>query len=741
MIFVDLGQSLLFCVGWIMTTRRTLLAGAGAFAGAGFVGFQPVFAATRPPVARVEPVVMSRFGITTTDPYRWMENPKDPDWMPYVKGQGAYARQVLDAIPGRSALERRIAGLSGGTEAVRDIQRAGDNLFLTVRPAGASTIRLEVKGPDGERRVLLDPNLMKGEDGVHISIDWWRASPDGAYVVYGSSPAGSEESVGRIIRVADGVTLSETFERALFGPALWLPDSSGFFLNRLSDKSVPGSPEYFMKSVCWLHKLGENPKDDLIVATFGLNKIVDLTEVEIPIIFPSDDSRFALLLGVDGVRREVSIWSAPLEGISVGSPTWTKICAQNDRITGYALSGSTLYLVSEKESPLGRVVAINLESPSLANAMEVVPASKNPIEGIGVASDGLYIQIMDGGPQRLRRLSKDGKLSDIRMPFEAGIYAIFGNVNRAGIDMVLGGWLQHRAIWNYEPESDRFSNTGLSPTPDIDLSAYESKRFLAKAKDGVEIPYVIISAKNATKRGPAPCLADAYGAYQISNTPFLNLRMLAMMEQGGIFMFASVRGGGDFGRPWYEAGKKATKSNTWNDYIACCEDMISRGLTSPSKLTIKGTSAGGIAVGRAMTTRPELFAGVICDVGSMNSSRTEVEQNGPGNFPEFGDPSVAEDYRNLVGMDTYLNVKDDIAYPAVMVITGATDPRVAPYHGAKLAARLQSLPKQKKPVIMRVTFDEGHGIGSTREQIDSKSADEFAFTLWRAGVAGFQPRA
>ncbi len=724
-----------------MTTRRKLLAGAGAVAGAGLVGFQPAFAAIRPPVARVEPVVMSRFGITTTDPYRWMENPKDPEWVPYAKGQGAYARHVLDAIPGRAALEKRIASLSGGTEAVRDIQRAGDNLFLSVRPVGASTIRLEVQGSDGKRRVLLDPNLMKGEDGVHISIDWWQASPDGRYVVYGASPAGSEESVGRILRVADGVTLYPIFERALFGPALWLPDSSGFFLNRLSEKTVPGTPEYFMKSVCWLHKLGQDIKDDLKVATFGLNKVTDLTEVEVPIVLPSDDSKFALLLGVDGVRREVSIWSATLDGIVQGNPDWTKICAQDDKITGYAHSGSTLYLISEKENPLGRVIAIDLEAPSLAKAKEVVPASQNPIENIDVASDGLYIQIMDGGPQRLRRLSKDGKTSDIKMPFEVGIYSIFANVNRPGIDMVLSGWLQHRAIWNYDPESDRFSDTGLSPVPDIDLSPFESQRFLAKAKDGTQIPYVVISAKNATKRGPAPCLADAYGAYQISNTPFLQLRMLAMMEQGGTFMFASVRGGGDFGRPWYEAGKKATKSNTWNDYIACCEDMIARGLTSPSKLTIKGTSAGGIAVGRAMTTRPDLFAGVICDVGSMNTSRTEVEQNGPGNYPEFGDPSVSEDYRNLVAMDTYLNVKDDVAYPAVMVITGATDPRVAPFHGGKLAARLQALPKQKKPVIMRVTFDEGHGMGSTREQIDSKSADEYAFTLWRAGVPRFQPRA
>ncbi len=724
-----------------MATRRKLLAGAGAMAGAGLVGFQPAFAAIRPPVARVEPVVMSRFGITTTDPYRWMENPKDPEWVPYAKGQGTYARHVLDAIPGRAALEKRIASLSGGTEAVRDIQRTGDKLFLTVRPVGASSVRLEVQGPDGKRRVLFDPNTQKGEDGVHISLDWWRASPDGKYVVYGSSPAGSEESVGRILRVADGVTLSAVFERALFGPALWLSDSSGFYLNRLSDKSVPGTPEYCMKSVCWLHRLGQDTKDDLKIATFGLNAIADLTEVEVPIVFPSEDSKFALLLGIDGVRREVSIWSATLDGIVQGNPAWTKICAQDDKITGYALSGSTLYLISENENPLGRVVAIDLEAPSLAKAKEVVPASKNPIEGIGVASDGLYIQIMDGGPQRLRRLSKDGKLSDIKMPFEAGIYSIFGNVNRPGLDMVLGGWLQHRAIWNYDPESDRFTDTGLSPIPDIDLSPFESQPFLAKAKDGTQIPYVVISAKNATKRGPAPCLADAYGAYQISNTPFLQLRMLAMMEQGGIFMFASVRGGGDFGRPWYEAGKKATKSNTWNDYISCCEDMIARGLTSPSKLIIRGTSAGGVAVGRAMTTRPDLFAGVICDVGCVNLSRSEVEQNGPGNFPEFGDPSVAEDYRNLIAMDTYFNVKDDVAYPAVMVITGITDPRVGPHQGGKLAARLQALPKQKKPVIMRVTFDEGHGMGSTREQIDSKSADEYAFTLWRAGVARFQPRA
>ena len=724
-----------------MTTRRKLMAGIGASAGIGLIGFQPAYAAIRPPVARVEPVVMTRFGITTIDPYRWMENPKDPDWVPYAKAQGAYARHVLDRLPGRAELEKRIAALSGATEAVRDLQRAGNNLFLTVRPAGASSARLEVQGEDGTRRVLFDPNTAKTESGAHVSLDWWRASPDGTHVVYGSSPAGSEESVGRVIRVADGVTLKEVFERALFGPAYWLPDSSGFFINRLSDQTMQGTPDYFMKSVCWFHKLGDDPKDDLKAATFGLHQMVDLTEVEFPILMTADDSDFGLLLGIDGVRRELSIWSAPLEGITKGLPVWTKICSQADTITGFAHSGSTLYLTSEKENPLGRVVAVDLKEPSLTSAREVVPASRNPIEALSVASDGLYIQIMDGGPQRLRRLSKDGRLHDLTMPFEAGIYAVFSSATRPGLDMVLSGWLQHRSIWNYNPDTDQFSDTGLSPKPNIDLTPFESKRYLAKAKDGTQIPYVVMAAKNATKRGPAPCLADAYGAYQVSNTPFVNPRSLAMMELGGILMFASVRGGGDYGRPWHEAGKKATKSNTWNDYIACCEDMIARGLTSPAKLTIRGTSAGGVAVGRAMTTRPDLFAGVICDVGCVNLSRSEVEQNGPANFPEFGDPRVAEDYRNLVAMDTYFTIQDDVSYPAVMVITGITDPRVAPHQGGKLAARLQALPKQKKPVIMRVTFDEGHGIGSTRGQIDSKTADEYAFALWRAGVPRFQPRA
>jgi prolyl oligopeptidase len=239
--------------------------------------------------------------------------------------------------------------------------------------------------------------------------------------------------------------------------------------------------------------------------------------------------------------------------------------------------------------------------------------------------------------------------------------------------------------------------------------------------------------KGLPRNGRNPTLVGAYGAYQISSNPYFSPRVLALLERGGIFATAHVRGGGEYGKRWWKGGQKLTKPNTWRDLIDCCAHLVRERWASPRTITIQGGSAGGIAVGRALTERPDLFAGVISNVGISNALRAEFSQNGPPNIDEFGTVKDADGFAGLLAMDALAHVKDGTRYPAVMLTVGMTDPRVEAWHGGKMAARLQATTRSGRPVLLRVDFDAGHGLGSTRRQIDAERADEFAFVLWCAG--------
>ena len=285
------------------------------------------------------------------------------------------------------------------------------------------------------------------------------------------------------------------------------------------------------------------------------------------------------------------------------------------------------------------------------------------------------------------------------------------------------------------------ADTGLTPRPAIRLSPYESFRTFATAADGAKVPISVIARRGFPRNGANPTLVTGYGSYGDSETPTSDPTLLAFLDAGGVYAVAHVRGGGEYGRDWHFAGQKATKPNTWRDLIACCEQLIADGVTRPAKLAVLGASAGGIAVGRAMTERPDLFAAVISDVGWSNPLRYVAEQNSSGEEEEWGNVHDEAGFRGLLAMDSYQAVRDGVKYPAVLCITGATDPRVAPFHVAKFAARLQKASASGDPVLLRVDFDAGHGVGSTRSQSDALAADIYAFVLWRTNTKNSQSTA
>jgi len=720
----------------IRLDRRSVLRGAGSLVAASLAPRLGVAATRIPPapVARVSVVKDTYFGETLGDPYRWMENDKDPDWLPYLKGQNEHTRAVLNTIPGREALLERIQHVSGDAAATRRVQRAGNRLFFEQRPAGADNYKLFLQ-ESADTHVLLDPTLLSKAGAGHFSLDWWQPSPDGSHVAYGLSKDGSEDSVLHVMRVADRHELPERIANTENADPQWLDDSSGFFYNQLT--GAVDTPERFLDSQVRFHRLGTDPGTDPILMKRGLTD-VSFERIQAPGIQTFWGSPYALLILAD-VRPETRILIAPVSDAVANKARWTPVAEFEDEVTGAQIDGDALYLLANKGHPRGRILKTSAAAPSLATATEVVPQGPLVIEGLQRARDNLYLQIMDGGVSRLRRLTRAGVVTEIDLPFDGTVSALTATARDDGVLFSLQGWLTPPDIWSADPHG-RVAATGLTPAAPIDVSPYETRRLFATAKDGTKIPYTLIYRKGLRQDGNTPAWISAYGSYGVTAyTPSFSPRLFVLIDAGFIVGYANVRGGGEYGRDWHKAGQLANKPNTWRDLIAVCEELCAQKYTSPARLAIGGRSAGGITVGRAMTERPELFAAVIDGVGWSNPLRYVAEQNGYGEEPEWGAIREESGYRALKVIDSYQAVRDRVAYPAVLLTTGVTDPRVAPFHVAKMTARLQATSSSGKPILLRVDYDAGHGIGSTRAQQDREAADTYAFLLWQTEVKAYQP--
>ncbi len=723
----------------ITIDRRTMLKSAGAAALAELTSRNPLAqmlaspaparpTGPRPPVARVEPVTETFFGNTVTDPYRWMENPKDKDWEPFMRGQADFARAHLDAIPGRDVIGRRVSELSGDLEVIGGIQVAGDLVFIEKRPEGANNYQLFVRdGFEGKDRLLIDPEARTRGD-VHHAMNYWRASPDGKYTMYGMSPSGSENAVIEIMEVASGGILPERIDRAQYAWPQWLPDSSGFFFNRRAEGVKPGTTDYYKHSVCWIHKLNTDPATDIRVLARGQFPDVPVAEIDFPFAFTVTGSNYVIGALVAGVQNELTLYVNTLEAAARGQGGWKRICVPDDKVTDLAWRGDDIYLLTYKNAPRYRVLHVKATSPAVATAKEVVPQSDVVIKGLLAAKDAIYIRDLSDGIGTFRRMTDDGTIVPVALPYAGSIGNTFSDASQTGVSFGLQSWTRPNAIFRTD-DTGKIMATTVAAKPTVDTSAFESVEVLATAKDGVTVPLSIVFKRGLTRDGSAPTLLEGYGAYGINSDPEFTPTMIAWLERGGVWATAHVRGGGERGREWHEGGRLLTKPNTWGDLIACAEHLIAERWTRAARLAINGRSAGGITVGRAMTDRPDLFAVVIANVGVHNTLRAEFSPNGPPNVPEFGSVTTREGFKGLYAMDSTVHVKTGVKYPATLLTTGMTDPRVEPWEVAKMAAHLQAATASGRPVLLRVEFQAGHGIGSTRAQRDAETADMFAFIL------------
>lgn len=397
------------------------------------------------PIARVESVTDDYFGEQVIDRYRWMEDDRDPAWLPFLKAQNEHTRGVLDPLPGRQALLRRIRQLSGDTAVPVAVQRAGGRLFFQQRPAGANNFKLFI-AEGKSARVLIDPTVLDTATG-HMSLDWWRASPDGAKIVYGLSRDGSEDSVLQIIDVKTGSILPERISNTEDAEPQWLPDGSGFFYNQLTGKVA--TPERYLDSRARLHRLGSVPAADPIIMARGLDPAVVFENIQEPHLLTASDSDRVLLV-LEDVRSEVRLLIAPLADVLSGSPRWQPIADFPDEVTDAELDSDSIYLLANRGHPRGRVLKLPIGRPDLAAAIEVVPESATVLQNLTRARDGLYLRAMDGGVARLQRLGLAGELTDIALPFDGTVSAVAAEAAVPGATLIMTGWLTAPGIWSVD---------------------------------------------------------------------------------------------------------------------------------------------------------------------------------------------------------------------------------------------------------------------------------------------------
>lgn len=697
-----------------------------------------------PPVAAIHDVVDTYFGQRVTDPYRWMETGEsNPEMVAYVKAQDDYTNSVLTTLSGREKLLARISALDQAGTPITSVQQWGGRYFYLKREPGAEGAKLCVRDSlKGAERVLVDPDKMSTQHS-HYAVDFYQPSLDGKLVAYGLSEGGSEESVIHVVDSATGFALPDQIDRCIYSYASWYPGGKSFFYFRVNKLPADAPPAMrFKKLRAYWHKLGTDPEKDPAIFGYGISKDVPFDEDTFPSVIYSPAAPFLIATAVHGVRKEETLYAAPLpKRIVSGSIQWRKIADEADDIVAIDVHDDDAFLLTHHDASRYRIIRTSLSHPDLAHAKVVVPQDQAVITAINVAADGLYFTLMDGGVSHVRRVGfGGGASSEVPLPFQGAVLDRSVDPMQPGIMMLLTSWTRPPVWIAYDSGKAKTTDTGLAPPWPVDFSNVTSVEVKAKSHDGTMIPLSIVYKRGIGMDGSHPTLLTGYGAYGISLLPTFEPTRLAWLERGGVLAFAHVRGGGEYGDDWHRAGMKAMKVNSVADVLACAQYLIDNKYTSPLRLSGSGRSAGGLLIGDAITQHPELFGAALILVGLSNPLRLEVTQGGAANTPEFGSPASEEGFRALYDMDAYQHVRPNTAYPAVLLTAGFNDARVSIWQPAKMTARLQAFTSSGKPVLLRVAYEAGHGFGSTRAQLNQELTDQWSFLFWQLGDPEFQPK-
>jgi prolyl oligopeptidase len=669
------------------------------------------------------PVTDNYHGVDVSEDYRWLEDASSDQAIAWTRAQQQRTRAYFDGISWRDALRAR----------VEQLLRAERTTYRRLLSGGATFFAVKVQTPRQQpflvtltdlddlatERVVVDPDAV--DPSGETAIDFFVPSPDGKQVAVSLSEHGSEDGSLYVYDTDSGNVIEEPIPHVnlMGGSVAWRHDGAGFWYTLCAD------PAGFRQQV-WFRELGRAPDHLDLAGGFADERIAE------NYLSASPDGRWVMdrVQKGDGGEWQIFVRSQSPDG------SWWQVADVHDKCVFAVLATDALYLLSRRDAPHGKVLRLRLtDGATVADAREIIPASDLVIEDLAVTRDTVWLVDIDGGPQQVRAFDPSGRpLPPVEIPPLSSVSSYFARLTTLGPDRI--AWscesFTEPATWWVTADSEAPRPTALRTTTQVDLSGYEVTREFATSRDGTPIPLNVIAAPGTPRDGTAPALLTAYGGYSISLVPRFDPELLLWLEQGGVYVVANIRGGGEFGEEWHHAGRLAAKQTCFDDFIACASHLLSSRITSRDRLAIMGGSNGGLLMGAVLTQRPDIARAVVAAVPVMDSLRAETTTNGRFNTPEFGTVEDPELFRALLAYSPYHNVADGTAYPAVLLTGGENDARVDAWHAKKMTARLQEATSSDRPVLLRLE-SKGHLAGSLDQTID-ETTDWHAFLFDQLGL-------
>lgn len=670
------------------------------------------------PPAPQSDVVDEFHGRKIADPYRILEEPDAPATRAWIEAENRVTRAFLDAIPAREKIFTRLSKLWDYVRYGVPTHRGGRYFYSRNDGLQNQAVMYVADSLDGEPRVLLDPNTLS-KDGT-VALAGYQLSFDGKLLAYGLAAAGSDWNEWRIRDVATGNDLADHLKWIKFSDASWSADDAGFYYSRY-DEPKPGTEltgaNYFQK--LYYHKLGTPQADDRLVYERPDEKEWGFHG------WATEDGRYLVITVWRGTEHKQRVFFQDLQ--SPDAPVLPLIDAFEAEYAFIDNDGPVFYFRTDLDAPRGRIIAIDVREPKVRR--EIVPQQAGVLEQVGLFGDRLFCTYMNDVKDEVRTFGLDGKeQAPLKLP---GIGSVGGFTGRRGDKETFfsfTGFTTPTTIYRLDLSNDA---TSVVRRPEVDFRPddFETKQIFFKSRDGARVPMFIVHKKGLKLDGENPTLLYGYGGFNIALTPAFSTGRIAWLELGGVLAIPNLRGGGEYGREWHEAGMKTNKQNVFDDFIAAAERLIADGYTRSDKLAISGGSNGGLLVGACLTQRPELFGAALPDVGVMDMLRFHKFTIGWAWVNEFGSADDAEHFPNLLKYSPLHNIRSGVSYPATLVTTADHDDRVVPAHSFKFAAALQAAQGGPAPILIRIETSAGHGAGTpTTKQIE-KLADQYAFLI------------
>jgi prolyl oligopeptidase len=661
-------------------------------------------------------------GTAVADPYRWLEDVDAPATRAWVEAQNRVTFDYLAGIPERDGFAARLTGLWDYARTSAPVREGGRTFFSRNDGLQAQAVLYVQDTPDGEPRVLLDPNTLS-DDGT-VALGGTGISRDGRYLAWSTSVSGSDWRVWYVRDIATGKDLPDKVEWSKFSDATWDHAAEGFFYSRYAapreGETFEGA-NYFQK--LYYHRLGTTQDRDVLVyerpeeKEWGFGGVV------------SDDGRYLVINISQGTSRNNRLYYKDLADKSkVVRPLFDAFDASYEFIGN---NGTLFYIRTNKDAPRERIIAVDLADPSPATWREVVPEGPDPIDAVSLVNHSLVLTTMHDVASRVRIVGLDGAaLGTIELPGLGAVTGFHGHPDDTETWYTFNSFLNPNEIYHYDFTTGQ-STLFLKPEIRFDFAAYRTTQVFFESRDGTRVPMFLVHRNDLALDGSNPTILYGYGGFNIPLQPAFSIALLPWLEKGGIYAVANLRGGGEYGETWHEGGILKNKQNVFDDFIAAAEYLVAQGYTNPNRLAIHGGSNGGLLVGAVVNQRPELFGAAIPAVGVMDMLRFQEFTIGWAWTSDYGSSADPEMFPVLHAYSPYHNLRPGTHYPATMVMTADHDDRVVPGHSFKYAARLQACQAGNLPVLIRIQTKAGHGAGKPTAMVIAEAADRYAF-LWRA---------